>query len=362
MGSILIWVAELLVTFQNFAMTLSGKSTLLRAFCSVSLLGVVSWSAHAQERVSCAAFQETIKGTYNFRPAQLANQKERDQKSAAMDRFWESVKARTNELLPCLRQALEDPKADAWFLFDGSNLLVSLDPSDSSKNLQIKNYTATNLEDVDLRVWVRTLAARGVEGFDVSAAGERWLSFPKARYFLPEHGAFEVNVFTGGLFIFGSMDEALATPALVKMVNQSDHPGREVALAILLDVNTHESLQFLKQLDVSRIPSRMRMEVKDELTRPALFKPRSNPKTTRKEFLDAFGAFLNGDPSVFIGLITQVSDGERDVVATLTTEDLPLIRKVRRRIIAGGNQHSIEFYGSFTKIIRTILRKNESKS
>jgi hypothetical protein len=313
-----------------------------------------------QVRNSCADLNQTIKATYDFRPALLANNAERDNKSAAMDKVWNSVKANSSELLPCLRQALEDPQANAWFRFDGSNLLVSLDPSDASKRLQIKSYVASNLDDVDLRLWVTTLARRGVEDFDVSAAGEHWLSYPKAQYFLPEHGAFEVKTFEGALIIFGSMDEAQAVPALIRIVNQVGHPGRELALAILVNENTPESRRTLRELDLLSFSPKARNVIRAELDHPKLFELRSKPKTSRREFLNAFGAFLNGNSDLFFDLVDKVPDGEKDVVATLTPEDLPLVRKVRRRMIAAGNQHAIEFYDSFTQIIRTMLLKNET--
>jgi hypothetical protein len=272
-----------------------------------------------------------------------------------MDRVWEAVRANPNGLLPCLRQALQDPKANAWFRFDGSNLLVSLDSSDAAKVLQIKNHAAANLDDVDLSVWVETLARRGLEGFDVSEGGERWLSYPKGRYFLPEHGAYEVKQSEAALFIFGSMDEGQATPALLRIVNQPAHPGRELALTILLSQSTPESWRALKQLDVSGFSSKAKTAVHELLTHPKLLQPRTKPKTSRAEFLRAFEASLNGNSSSFFDLVDKVPDGERDVVATLTQEDLPLVRKVRRRMIAGGNQHSIEFYVTFTDILRTMV-------
>ena len=331
---------------------------LRRRLSSLIVLCAIPSILYSQEKDQCRAFQETIKTTYNFRPSLLANASEREKKSAAMDKVWESVKGNPGELLPCLQRALADPKADSWFLFDGSNLLVSLDGSNGARELQIKSYAATNLEDVDLRLWVTTLAQRGVEGFDVSGPGERWLSFPKARYFLPEHGAYEVNPVTGALFIFGSMEEAQAVPALLRIIKQSNHAGREAAVAILLNENTPESLRSLQELDVSSLSLRTRNIIRHELTHPDLFESRSKPRTSRSEFLDAFNAWLRGDPRPFLDLIDKVPDGERDVVATLTQEDLPLVRKMRRRMISGGNQHSIEFYASFTKIIRTIMLKN----
>src|SRR6266849_4184677 len=209
---------------SSFSMALTDKSTLRSLLFSLIVICAIPSVLYAQESVPCGALQETIKTTYNFRPALLANEAEREKKSAAMDKVWASVKGNPAELRPCLRRALEDPKADSWFLFDGSNLLVSLDDSKDAKELQIKSYAANNLEDVDLRLWVMTLVRRATEGFDVSVAGERWLSYPKARYFLPEHGAYEVNPMTGALFIFGSMEEAQAVPALLRIIKQSNQP------------------------------------------------------------------------------------------------------------------------------------------
>ena len=72
----------------------------------------------------------------------------------------------------------------------------------------------------------------------------------------------------------------------------------------------------------------------------------------------AFENLLLGNWDAFLNLVSQVPDGEKDVVAVLKPEDLPLVRKVRRRIIANGNQHSIEFYNSFTSILMTLISKS----
>jgi hypothetical protein len=44
-------------------------------------------------------------------------------------------------------------------------------------------------------------------------------------------------------------------------------------------------------------------------------------------------------------------------VAVLKPEDLPLVRRVRRRIIANGNPHAIDFYNSFSTILMTLILK-----
>jgi hypothetical protein len=312
----------------------------------------------AQDKDACPSFQQAVKSTYNFKPSRLT-ESERNSKSAAMDSFWEMVKTDSKRLLPCLRIALQDSDADKWFRFDASGLLVELDPSPASKAVQVRSYTHADLDDVDLRTWVTVLAARGFEDFNVSEAGSRWLAYPQAKYFLPEHGGYEIKTFQGALFIFGSMDESQATPALIKILTQAGQPGRDDALEILMNQATPESLRALKQIDASAFSGKTRSKLQRLLNSPDLLKPRAKPKTKREEFIQSFQEMLNGQPSRFLELVSNVPDGEKDVIAVLKPEDLPLVRKVRRRIIANGNQHAIEYYNSFTEILMALVWKPE---
>lgn len=95
------------------------------------------------------------------------------------------------------------------------------------------------------------------------------------------------------------------------------------------------------------------------LSNPQPITPRAKPKTSRAEFLEAFNEILTGRWEKFIRLVTEVPDGEVDVVAVLRPEDLPLIRNVRRRMVANATPHAIEFYDSFTRILMTMIWKPE---
>jgi hypothetical protein len=276
-----------------------------------------------------------------------------------MDRLWDTVKANPGELLPCLRAALADPTTDPWFRFDGSNLLVTIDPSQESKAEQIRQYTAVDLNDVHLGFWVTTLAQRGAEGFDVSEAASRWLTFPKAEYYLPQHGAYKVDSLLGAFFIYGSMDEAHATPALLKIASDTSHPAREQALAILLFQATPDAFRALKIANKVGRTEKAQSAMLRLLENPRRVKPREKPKTSREEFVKAFNAYVDGDGRPFLSLVSEVSDGERDVVAVLKQEDVPLVRKVRRTMIANANQHAFEFYKTFTDILMTLVWRPE---
>jgi hypothetical protein len=309
----------------------------------------------------CDELARAAESTYDFKPSRLKDEAESKAKSAAMDRFWNLVKSRQKELLPCLRAAIEDPRSDPWFRFDGSNLLVYLDPSRESKAAQVRRYTEVDLVDVDPREWVSTLARRGAEGFDVSEAGARWLALPKAEYYLPEHGAYKVDKFLGAIFIYGAMDEAQATPALLKTASDPSRPDRDIAVSLLLMQATPDAMRGLRESVLPALPAGRQAALRRQLESPKVIAPREKPKTSREQFVKAFAAASAGDWEPFQALVSEVPDGERDVVATLKAEDLPLVRRVRRAVIADANPHAAEYYVTFTQILTTLILRTEAK-
>lgn len=331
-----------------------------QVLCLLALASAVLWTAagargaQPEPRPACVEFTLAVEATYGFKPSRLKDEAEYDSKAAAMDRFWELVKGRQKEMLPCLRAALKDPRSDSWFRFDGSNLLVSLDPSPESKAEQVRRYTEVDLADVNFYNWVPTLARLGAEGFDVSEAGARWLLLKSPEYYLPVHGNYKVNQFVGAFFIYGSMDEAQATPALLKIASDAKHPAREQALALLLFQATPEAYRALKAANAVGRTTEAQAAMLKLLGEPRRIEPREKPKTTREQFLKAFEAFVAGDRAPFAALVSEVPDGERDVVAVLRPEDVPLVRRVRRKLIAGSNQHALDYYKVFTDILTTM--------
>lgn len=325
------------------------------------LLAVLSLTAPSvcyAQTDSCESFVAMVKKVYDFKPSKLT-QAQQETKAPEMDRVWNAVKANPSKLTPCLRAALEDQNADPWFRFDGSSLLVEVDPSPSSKLLQVRCYSKVDLDDADLSVWVSTLARRGAEGFDISEAAGRWLVYPGAHYYLPQHGGYEVKTAAGALFLYGSMDESQATPVLVEIIKQKNHPQRELATALLVNEATPEAVRALKQIDQSGFSEQGQKTIRAFFGRPPLLVPRAKPLTSREEFIKAFNDIVNGDWTKFEALVEKVPDGEKDVVAVLKPEDIPLLRKVRRLEIAKANQHAIEFYMTFSQILMTLTWRPE---
>lgn len=332
-----------------------NQSTIFVRILSLSIALLCS-SAALGQATDCTSFQRMVSATYNFRPAKLT-EAEKTAKSNEMDRVWDAVKRDPVKLLPCLRSSLAAPGADPFFLFDGSNLLLSLDPSESTKQTLIRSYARVDLADVDASRWVGRLALLAFEGLDISEAADKWLRSPDALYYLPQHGAYKVTIDNGAMFLYGSMDEAFATPALVKIVSDKSHPGRETALWALMNQATPESLQALKQVDPKQFSQEAQGSLKALMQGPTLIEPRKPPKHTRVEFVNAFEKLINGNPKLFFDLVSRTPDGEKDVVAVLKPEDVPLVRKVRRRLIATGSPHMMGYYNDFSSILMTLIWK-----
>ncbi|HXG86561.1 MAG TPA: hypothetical protein VNI84_21265 [Pyrinomonadaceae bacterium] len=199
------------------------------------------------------------------------------------------------------------------------------------------------------------IATLGYEGFDTSAAGESWLKYPNPEYYLPQHGTLSVNKETGALIIYGSMDESIATPMLAKIAAQENHSGREIAIRILMQQATPESFQALRKLNQKGLSENVRQNINTFLTNPKIISAREGePKVTRQQYLDVFNQLVVGKAHPFLKLAAEIPDGEKDAIAVLKQEDVPLVRKARRVFAASANPHSAEWYKSFTDILMAL--------
>lgn len=308
---------------------------------------------------TCGEFNKQLDKTYNFKPSKLTS-KQIEKKSDEMDLIWAKVKADRN-LESCLLEALNVRKEDRFFRFDASNLLIQLNASDENKKLLIQTYGEVDLADVNLRDWISFVVRYGYDGLDTSAAGDNWLRFPDPKYYLEQHDTLEVDKEAGALIIFGSMDESFATPALVKIASNKEHPGREIAVDLLTLQVTSESIMALAKMDQTGLSEKSKQKVRTFLTNPILIEKRQGePKVSRDEYLSAFKEMTEGGGSSrFMQLVSRVPDGEKDAIAVLKTEDVSLVRKARRFWASTGTPHAPAWYKSFTDILMAMVWKSE---
>src|SRR5581483_6516674 len=121
----------------------------------------------------------------------------------------------------------------------------------------------------------------------MTEAGSHWLSDPDLNSHTND--GLDLGPAEGALYIFGSMDEAQATPALIKLAGQKGLPGRELALRLLTFQATPEALAALKQIDLTGLPTKAQELVRNINERPDgyILGSRADPKISRQEFLTA---------------------------------------------------------------------------
>jgi hypothetical protein len=257
---------------------------------------------------------------------------------------------------------MKKPEADGFFIFDASNLLISVDPSDEHKELLIKSYMQVDFEDVDLAYWVPQIAKLGYEGFDTSAAGRKWIDAanPSYPYPDPKHPGI-INKYRGTLIIYGSMDEKYAIPALSEIALKKDHIYRGVAIALLTHHTSPEVYKFLQKIDQKELSEQVKGIVQSILSRPTLLRPRKL-QTDRETLLKVFQKLVDGDSSEFMKMAEDDPQGDRDVIVLMKKEDLPLLRKVRRYFAAWSHPDSAVWYSAFTKILLTITNNEYKKN
>jgi hypothetical protein len=313
--------------------------------------------APQDEKPTCESFSKLVHEVYVFEPSTLSADEQKS-KAARMDEVWTQVKAHSAELVPCLRKLLADPKANAWFLVDGSALLATVDPTPASKAIQAREWCRANFADVNPESFVRTVAALGVDGMDISAGASRWLTEGET-YCLALHGLHEVDPFEGAMILFGSMDEAKATPALAKLASDPNCPKREWALRLLTFQSTPEALAALRKIDLAPFPEAARKGVAEMISKPpSLPDEKLSPKLTREYLLTDIRGFLGEGPMQYDDDVTPTAWA---IAAShlLQPADVVQLRKARRKRVSVGNQHALEDYMALTGALRLVCWKPE---
>ena len=309
----------------------------------------------------CKTLTELVRKVYTFRPSKLTAE-EQKKRAAEMDRVWKLVRENSKELAPCLRSLLENPRSDAWFRVDGSDLLVAVEPTPESKKLQIACWGRADLKDLAPEVYVRKLTAFGFEGFDTTVAAEHWMKSPDASFDLAKH-ALHVGNQEGSIFLWGTIDETIATPALVKLLRDTDRDQREHAAFLLQAQATEEAWKELHDLKLGAWSSDTQKSVKEVLSKPRLEKKEASVLVTREKILAGFEAFLK-DGKQDLLLETRMHQEKDDdwparVAGVLAETDVPLLRKVRRKRLTYLSDEALYDFSDCTAILLTCTWKPE---
>jgi hypothetical protein len=89
--------------------------------------------------------------------------------------------------LPLLQQQLKEKDVPAFFLFDGSSLLLDLSDTAENRRIALQALARCDLRDVDRAVYLRQVHRLATLGADTTDAAFHILDDPKFKAIIPEH-------------------------------------------------------------------------------------------------------------------------------------------------------------------------------
>ncbi|HET7840121.1 MAG TPA: hypothetical protein VFM21_00875 [Terriglobia bacterium] len=343
----------------------------------------------------CESLQTMKKATYGFHSASLTDS-QREEKSKAMDEFWNLVKKQGPKGVDCLTDMLKAEKNDGYFLFDGAALLESLDQSAASTGVVQDAVLRSSFEDVDPAGYVQLALQLSHQGAEIGPLAMKYLTAPKVEAYVPIH-AMKLDRVSGGAFLFGSMQPSEIDRYLPQALTAENSEIRDTA-ALLLSFNmTKEGFEALNSLGVLQsLSPKARKEVLEFIHYKPL-EPLPPPKWNREQVLkilrriphtekeyDAIQPELTkymkkhgpkpgskklnsqemaaqvqkeveeGEP--FLG-ISGAKMFEESAAQTLTEADLPELRELRRKSLLGVSDESLDEYFAYTRLILAIINR-----
>jgi len=199
------------------------KSCHLFFLMMVPLLPYFSVAQRSQQE-----FHSVVNSVYDFYPHTL-NSKQIELKSKELDKFWHKVESNRSTLLPFLRTELADLRNNSFFLYDGSQLLLSLSTDPADKLIALKAIPQGDLNDIQHIDYLNTVHRFSRERLNTTAAALRLLDEPKFSAYVVQH-ALQVDQQLALLFLLLPIpDHLYIDPAIARLQKErSDTSARSL--------------------------------------------------------------------------------------------------------------------------------------
>ncbi len=343
----------------------AGVSAALRAPANLALrIPIFLFSLAVLCGISCASYAQTAgcddlrsvqEHTYGFDPPRLSAE-QREQKSREMEGFWHNAKSLGPAAVPCLREMLASDKQDPFFLYDASALLFSLDTSPGSLAAITSALAGTSLTEVDPAEYVGLLIGLSRKGVDIAPLAEKYMTYPKADSYVPQHSMKLARV-DGAILLYGSMKPDVAEKYLEPLATGKDSDARPAAIFALALNMTEASFRALHAgVELAGLPA-VNEEVVLSIARYKALPAVPHTPLSRDQVLKRLDAVIRGDfehidpanpPYVAGDDAFEASAG-----AQLTPADVPVLAEARRVSIRGVSDESLDEY---TSLSRTMLQ------
>jgi len=347
-------------------------------------------AATARENMpSCADLRAQKEKVYGFHLTQL-NEPQIEAKSKEIDAYWKQLQAAGQEGESCLKDMLASEKSDHLFQFDAASFLYQLDKSPESLAVVKDALVQTDFQETDPANYLSLALELSQRGVDIHALAAKLLLYPNAVIHISEH-SLDLDSDTAALFLYGSMEPAQASKALVAKLDAPEPFVRAAAAHLLAEQMTEVALRTLStwggladiKEDYRRndILAVMKYEAPDAVglanpkwTREQVLQIIAGLPHTRKEFDDVmstrgaeFDRQMREKKATQEELAKAVAESEpvygiadhtafqNAAVATLKAEDFETVRQARRKSLFNISDESLSEYLAYTQIMIRML-------
>jgi hypothetical protein len=340
---------------------------------------------------TCDELRASKSKVYGYHIAQL-DEAQIDAKSKELDVFWKQVQAAGSDGVACIRGLLAEEKSDHIFQFDAASMLFPADHSPETLNLIRDSLAQADFQESDPANYLSLAMDLSLAGADIRPLAARLLLYPNAVIHISEH-SLDLDSDSAALFLYGSMDPAQSSNALITLLQAPEPYVRAAAAHLLAEQMTEEGFRALSKWEgVAKIEEEFRRNdiqsvMKFQAVNPADY---AHPKFTREQVLQTIASLPHTRKEFDEVMATKGAEFDRQMrekkatqqeiaqavsdslpiygvadhtafltsaIATLQPGDFDIIREARRKSLYNVSDESLSEYLAYTQIMIGLLNR-----
>jgi hypothetical protein len=205
-----------------------------------------------------------IQKVYDFHPHTLSSA-QITQKSGVLDQFWTKAKSQRDVYVPELRRELADFSNPPFFLFDGSQLLLSLSDAPADRKIVLSAIAHTDLRDLQLKDYFLFVQRMAAQGENTTAAAFHILPEPKFQVFIPQHSLTLAQDYCLVYMLLPTNQDFWVLPAIERLRAETDVSAQKSLLLLLWYAQTPDSDKAIQEFSTAAVKSEATKAYANEL-------------------------------------------------------------------------------------------------
>jgi hypothetical protein len=231
-------------------LTLSTPMKTTTCLCILVFLLLPTVPAAGQASSSTGFLHAEIQKLYDFHPHTLSTA-QINQKSDLLDQFWTKAKSQRDVYVPELRRELADFSNPPFFLFDGSQLLLSLSDAPADRKIVLSAIVHTGLRDLQLKDYFLLVQRMAAQGEDTTAAAFHILPEPKFQVFIPQHSLTLAQDYCMVYMLLPTNQSFWVQPAIDRLRAETDVTAQKSLLLLLWYAQTPDSDKAIQEFSTT---------------------------------------------------------------------------------------------------------------